>query len=461
MKKFVATSDPTSGRRGLARWGRNAIAVALSAMVLPAWGLDLKQAYEAALARDATVRAARAATDAARETLPQARSQLLPNVSASLVRNSNDLKRTQGNLLGQETTTNEDYFSYNQTLQLRQPLYRKPLFAGLKQARHIVDDAEAVLDFEVQNVGIRVTEAYMEALLAQDQLDLIRKQRESVLVRLDAARRALQLGSGIRTDVDAAQARLDMNTALELEASQNVDLTRRQLEVLIGQPVGELVPLDSQRLPLLPPDPARVDAWIDLAEASSPEIQAHKARVEAARVEVEKARGGHHPTLDAVAQLSRSGSENVTSPNTRYTNRMLGLQVSIPIYAGGYVSSTVRQAIAEQTRAEELLEVTRRDLAVRLHREHRGVTEGVLRVRALEQAVRSGEQLLLSSQRSFDAGSRTIVDVLNADDELQTVQRDLAQARYRYLISRIRLQALAGGDREQAISEVNGWLASR
>ena len=163
--------------------------------------------------------------------------------------------------------------------------------------------------------------------------------------------------------------------------------------------------------------------------------------------------------LDAVAQVTRSASENVTTPSSRYSNRALGLQLNVPLYAGGYTSSIVRQAVAEQTRAEEMLEATRRDLGLRLHREYRGVTEGVAKVGALEQAVRSAEQLVKSTRRSFEAGSRTLVDILNAEQQLQSTRRDLAQARYLYLISRVRLQALAGGDKEAAITELNGWLA--
>ena len=230
------------------------------------------------------------------------------------------------------------------------------------------------------------------------------------------------------------------------------------MQVLINKPVDGLMPLRVDKMQLLVPMPAQVEDWTGLAESSSPEIQALTARLEAARLEVEKAKGAHHPTLDAVAQWTRSTSETVTSPSSSYTNRMLGVQLTVPIYAGGYVNSTVREALANQMRAEEVLEATRRDLGVRVHKEFRGITEGILRVKALEQAVRSAEQLVLSSRKSFQAGSRTLVDILNAEQQKQTALRDLAQARYMYMISRIRLQSLAGGDKVQAISEANGRL---
>jgi outer membrane protein/protease secretion system outer membrane protein len=454
MKYSMQVQGPTGRRaRGLTL---RALAAAAALFAGSAWSMDLLQAYQAALQEDATVRAARAASDAARERLPQARAQLLPNIAFSAGRNRNDLTRTQEN---QPPRDEEPYYSFNQTLQLRQPLYRKPLWAGLEQAGHLVQDADATFERELQNLGVRVTGAYLEALLAQDQHELVLSQQTFTLTQLDAARKALAAGSGTRTDIDEAQARLDLNRAQELEARQHLDYTRRQLEVLTRHPVGQIARLYAGKLPLLQPEQQNLDAWLAMAEASSPELRALKARLEAARSEVTKAQGGHYPTLDAVAQITRSASENVTTPSSRYSNRALGLQLNVPLYAGGYTSSIVRQAVAEQTRAEEMLEATRRDLGLRLHREYRGVTEGVAKVGALEQAVRSAEQLVKSTRRSFEAGSRTLVDILNAEQQLQSTRRDLAQARYLYLISRVRLQALAGGDKEAVITELNGWLA--
>ena len=435
-----------------------ALALAAALAASPAWSIDLLQAYQTAQARDATVRAARAAADSQRERLPQAQAQLRPNLSLSVGRNHNDLSRTQENFARTLVTTQEQYYSFNQALQLRQPLYRKPLWAGLLQAEQLVADADATLDRELNNLTVRVAGAYFEALLAQDQLELVLKQGEFTTVQLDQARKALKAGSGLRTDIDEAQARLDMNQAQQLEARQQVDYTLRQLESMLDQPAGTLARVDPARLALAPPQPAALDAWVNLAEQSSPEIAALKARREAARFELDKAQGGHYPTLDAVVQVVRSASENVTTPQSSYINRSIGVQLNLPLYAGGYTSSVVRQAQAELIRADELLEATRRDLGLRLEREFRGVTEGVLKIRALERAVASAEQLLKSNRRSLEAGSRTLVDVLDAEQRLQGTRRDLMQARYVYLISMVRLQALSGADRDAAIELINGWL---
>ena len=283
-------------------------------------------------------------------------------------------------------------------------------------------------------------------------------QKTAYTTQLDAARKRLTAGAGTRTDIDEAQAALDLNFALELEAQQNIAFTRRQLQTLIGQPVDSLALVDSRKMLLGNPSPNNVEEWIERAEGQSPEIQSLKAQAEAARLEVEKARAGHYPTLDAIAQWSRSESENVTSVNSSYTNRSLGLQLNVPLYSGGYVSSTVRQALAEQERATQALEAMRRDIDLRVHKEFRGVTEGVLKVKALEQAVRSTEQVAISNRRSFEAGSRTLVDTLNAEQQRATAQRDLTQARLVYLISRVRLHALTGGVKSEVINEINAWL---
>jgi len=422
------------------------------------WAMDLLQAYEAAQKQDATILASRAAARAGRERLPQARSQLLPNVAANVSRNNNHLTSTLPNYLGQEQTTDSSYPSKNETLTVRQPLFRTYQMAQYRQAKAQVDDAEASLAQDEQNLAVRVGGAYFEAMLTHEQLALVLAQRTAYTAQLDAARKLFKAGSGTRTDIDEAQARLDMNVAQEIEARQNVAYTLQQLEVLVNQPIDKLSTLDVAKLELLPPQPAAWEDWLARAESSSPQLKSLKAQLEVARQEVDKASSGHYPTLDAIAQWSRSDSENILNVNSRYTNRTIGLQLSIPIFSGGYVNASVRQALAAQERAEQLLEAGRRDLGLKVHQEYRGMTENIPKVKALEQAMRSADQVVLSSQKSFQAGSRTVLDVLNAEQQRMVVLRDLAQARYMYLISKIRLLALVGDADAQAVAAMNRVL---
>jgi outer membrane protein, protease secretion system len=441
----------------LAAWSQAPAGSVSASSGVAAARLTLSQAYQAALEQDAVIRAARATADARRERLPQARAQLMPNVSASLSRNKNNLTATQPGFLG-PVTSDQDYFSSNRALTIRQPIFRPFQFADYRQAEAQVADAEANLDKEVQNVAVRVAGAYLEALLAEDQLALVMAQKQAYTTQLDAARKRFAGGAGVRTDVDEAQARLDLTLAQELEAKQNVDFTKRQLQVLVNVPVTQLAPLDERRLELADPTPPRLQDWVDRAELTSPELRSLRAQVEASRREIDKARSGHLPTLDAIAQWSISQNDTVTQTNSRFDNKAIGVQLNVPIFSGGFVSSQARQAVADLERAQEALEATRRDLGTRVEKEFRGITEGVLRVRALEQAVRSAETAVVSSRRSFEGGARTIVDVLNAEQQQVSALRDLANARYLYMLSRVRLRSLAGEADAAAIGEVNAWL---
>ena len=444
------------------RLGRGrAFVLVLTTLVSSAYAQDLRQIYEAAKANDATIRASRASVQGERERISQAQAQRLPNISLNAARNYNDLTSHTRDVLGRPTTAQNTYYSSNQSLTVRQPIYRPFLSATLRQAQAQVADAEANLEKDEQSLAMKVGEAYFDALLAEDQLDLIRAQKTTYNAQLDASRKRLAAGYGVRTDIDEAQAQLDMTLARELEARQNVDYTRRRLEVMTGGAISVLAKLDTLKFSPTPPTPDSLDAWTQRAEESSPELQSLRAQLDAAGAEIEKAKSGHKPTLDAVAQWSRSNSDSVTSVNSRYDNKVVGLQLTVPLYGGGYVSSTVRQAVAIQERAREMLEAVRRDLGVRVHREFRAVTEGVLKIRALEQAVVSAEQAVLSNQKSFAAGSRTMLDVLNAEQQKTLSQRDLAQARYLYLVARMRLQALAGEDREATVNEASYWLAQQ
>ena len=451
-------------------FSKNIAATALSTLVLTAfhansaWALDFKTAYEAALQHDATILAERAAAQAAQERLPQALSQRRPSLSLSAGQNRNHLESQTANMLGQRSVSERYYDSNNAALQLRQPLYRPAILAQIKQARAQVQDADAVLDVNENDLLERVAQAYFDALLGQVQLDLASAQKTAFAAQLRSAQKGFAAGVGMRTDVDEAQARMDLAHAQVLQAQQALDLARRRLALLLGVPVAQLVQLadlDTQRFAPSAPVPTSAEQWIALAEESSPQLQALRARLRAAQAEVDKAQAGHKPTLDVVATVSRSDSDSVTSINTVYKQKYVGVQLNVPLYSGGYVSSTVRQALAEVQRMQQTLEAAQRDLSNQVYEQFSAMTEGVLRIAALEQAVRSAQQALLSSQKSLQAGARTTVDVLNAEQQLTVAQRDLAQARYGYVLAHLKLQMLAGQERMANVDAVNRWLKTQ
>ncbi len=432
------------------------LVVATAAMaVAPAQAqtLDFAAAYRAALSQDARLRAARHAADVGREAVPQAEALLRPNLSVGISRSKNALITSTDTPSGAGYATHEAYYAGNKSLTLRQPLYRPAMTANLDQARAKVDEAEATLERETQTLALRVAEAYFELLLADDQIALVEAQKRSYTTQLDAAQKSFAAGSGMRTDIDEVRARLDLAEAQALEARQHRLLAHRQLQAMVTERFDRIAPIAPASLTLAGPA-IDLDAWLAKAEAQSPEIRAAQAQLDAARFEIEKARAGHKPTLDVVGEWGRSSSDNINRIGSRSTTKMLGLQLNLPLYAGGATQSAVRQTLAEEQRASEQLQALRSDLGIRVYREYAGVSEGVLRVRALEQAVRSSEQVVLSNQKSFQAGSRTTVDVLNAEQQRVSALRDLAQARYLYLMSQVRLSVLAGDFNEQRLGEI-------
>ena len=429
--------------------------------VAPAHALDLLESYRLAVQQDANYLAARADTASIREVESQAFAQLLPNISANLSRGKNQTDSSLPGFMGRRVHSEYEYLSANSVLALRQPLYRKYNLALHRQSQAQVSSAEAALDKSHQDLLLRVSGAYFDALLAQDTLNLARAQKEANTAQLQAAKRTFASGHGTRTDVDEAQARHDLSLALELEASQNVDHMRRQLQAIINQPVDNLAMLEPAKMELIPPAPANPEEWVTRAEDVSPELRTLRANITAVEQDVEKARAGHTPTVDLIVQRSKSQSENQITINQHYLTSQVGLQVNIPIFSGGYVNSQTRQSLANLDKHQMLYEAKRRETGVQVRKEYQSVTEGILKVRALEQAVRSADQALLSTRKGYQAGTRTQLDILNAQQQLMGSRKDLAQMRYQFMMARLRLQSLVGSLDETEIAALNAWLTGK
>lgn len=419
--------------------------------------MDLREALDAALQSDMRLVTSRASTRAAEEKLPQARSQLRPSVGLSVSENRNLLTTTRPDVLGNPVSTLDRYVSDNAALTLRQAVFRLQTMHSVTQAEQQVEDARQTNEVEVQAAASRVAGAYLDAMLARDHLLLLDAQKTAAQAHLDGARKALAGGTGTRTDVDQAQARLDIILAQEIEARQNVHYTRKAIEMFAGRDVGTLSTLDPSRMPSKPDWLSDLDTVIEQATRRSPEVLALRARAESARLEMEKASAGHYPTLDFVAQVTRSKSDNINSISSSYFNRTIGLQLNVPIYSGGYLSSVERQALAQYEAAQAQLEGTVRDVSLRAHKEFRTVVEGAAKARALEQSVRSSEVAVDSTRKSQQAGVRTILNVLDAEQDLQSARRDLQQARYMTLAAMVRLAVLTG-DAPEVVGRINTWL---
>ncbi|MBS1161024.1 MAG: channel protein TolC [Proteobacteria bacterium] len=416
--------------------------------------VDLLELYQQALANEPTFRAARAEAEAARESLPQARSQLLPNLQGAGSSSRASTTQVQQGRPEQEL----DYSTSNYSLTLRQPLYRPQAWAAYKQAEVNMDGYQAKLDGEEQNLGNRVAGAYFDALLAEDSLAFIVAQKEAYLGQLNAAKQAFKFGEGTRTDIDEAQARYDLTLAQELQAKQNKRFTKHQLETLVNIPIASLAKLDPARLDLGPLQPASLEEWMAQTVERNPQMRQLNAMLEAARQEVAKAKAGHLPTVDAFMLYRKTDSDSETTINQKNTTTQLGLQVSVPLFSGGYTQSTVRQALANVDRLQEQGEAVRRALQLQVRKEFQSVVEGQENIRANEVVVHSAEQALVSTRKGVQAGLRTSLDVLNALQQKATSVRNLANARYQYAMARVRLMSLTGSLDLERIKIVNRWL---
>ncbi|MCL2161945.1 MAG: TolC family outer membrane protein [Betaproteobacteria bacterium] len=434
------------------------IGAGMLSVSLSAQADNLLSLYRDAVQADAAYLAAQADARASREMKPQALARLLPNASFSGTRykNSNDQTYTTG--LGAGDTVNSRYSSYNYSVGVTQPLFRAAAFATWRQSRVLVEGAEAELQGAEQDVGTRLSAAYIDVLLAEANLEVTRAQRDSYLTHLDYAQKAFQTGRGTRTDIDEARSQLDLAAAQTIELQYQLNYAHDALRAIVDRPLTPLARLNPERMTLVRPDPDRIEDWIQKAEGVNPQLTALRASVEAASLQVKKALSGHLPTLDFVAQRIRNESNTTDSIDVKNDATVYGLRAEMPIFSGGETQSLVRQARAELDKARQQLEDGRRKIGLQIRKEFDGVAQGVHWVRAYEQAVKSAEQALESTRKGFMAGTRSTLDVLIAEQNLATARRDLNRARYQYMFSRLQLLALVGELKETEIARFNGWL---
>jgi outer membrane protein/protease secretion system outer membrane protein len=425
--------------------------------VAPASAIDLLHSYELALVNDGQLKVARAKADSGREALPQAFAQLLPNVAFSLAYGQTEQDRTLNNIT--EPTARYPSETYNLTL--RQPLYRQYQFSQYEQAKSKVAGTEAQLDKDLQGLGARLVTTYFQALFARDSLGLIGAQKMSYQAQLRAAKLALAAGSGTRTDIDDIQTKYDLLLAQEIEARQAIGSSTLQLQIYVGEPIEQLSTLDPARFHADAHDPATLQEWVDRAVEYSPDLRYLKATWDAAVSGIQMARAGHLPTLDLVAQHNYSkGDANNVFPKTENTTNYIGVQLSVPIFAGGGVNSAVRASTAAAEEARQAFEYARDDLRLKVRNQYDAVKAGISRVRALEDALVSADRNVMSNQKGVLAGTRTTLDVLNVQQQRFNTQVDLARARYQILVAWATLLSYVGDLNVEQVTRLNRVLDS-
>ncbi|WP_229491815.1 TolC family outer membrane protein [Massilia sp. HP4] len=432
------------------------------AFAVPAHALSLQEAYEAALRNDPVYRMRIQEREAGRENAIQGRAGLLPNISGSHTVNRNISDRTQ---MGRNpitgvvspSTDHPRYISRSSTVQLRQPILNLDAFVRYRQGK--VQDAQSAqaLEAGTDEVAVRVAQAYMDALFAEDQVALSRVQRDMYLEQQKVNARLFDRGEGTRTDMLETQARYDLAEAQLIEAEDNRKSARETLQGVIGMDPGNLDQLGDNFRPL-PQDIASYEDWEKLALANNNTLATTRLAVENQRLEIQRQRAGHAPRVDFLATYNKADSESLNQLGTESTNRQLGLQINIPIYNGGGISSATRQAAANYGRAQAEFDARRNEILVELRRAHSIVESSGRKVEALVKAVESGKVLMTATEQSIKGGVRINLDLLNAQQTLFVSQRDLAQARYGYLLGVIRLRAAAGNLDSQVIREIAAYF---
>lgn len=420
-----------------------AVAAALLLQASHAGAMNLQQAYDAALRNDPTYRSAYQDSLNGAEYKVLGRSGLLPQISASYSANKNRADLTQPNILGKSSTTHPVYYSHSEGVQLRQVLFSLDALARYKQGVAQSNYAESQFSSMGQDLVLRLTGAYFDAALSAEQVALARAQRDAQAEQMRQNQHLFEKGEGTRTDVLETESRLQLSEAQLIEALDNQRTSISVLEAMVGEAVPSVALLGTI-FHAKPLQPTGLAEWRALALEHNPDLQAQRFAIEASAQEVNKSRSGHFPRVDLVTGLSKSKSDTLTTLNQDSTSRSIGVQVNIPLYSGGAVSATMRQANAGLEKAKSELELRTGKVMVDLGKQFGLVNSSIARIAALDHAVESAQLLVKATEQSIKGGVRINVDLLNAQQQLYTSKRDLAQARYIYLLSMLRLNAGAG-----------------
>lgn len=440
--------------------GLTPVFVLLAALPLAAAAEDLFQVFRDAQRYDAQYASARAALDAGREKLPQGLALLLPTLNVTggaTAQRLDSQSRDQGS--APQLTFNRDIRITTYQFTLTQPIFRFQNWAQYGQSEFQVKQAEATFGKAYQDLVVRVAQAYFDVLASQDSLELVRAQKAAISEQLAQAKRNFEVGTATITDTHEAQARFDLSVAQEIAAQNDLESKRRALQLVTGKEYASLKPLRPD-VKLSQPNPSNMETWVDLAEKQSYTVQLQEAATEIARLEVKRNSAAHLPTLDLVGTYGQTGqsASAVNQTGSDLTTTTIGLQLALPLYSGGSLSSKDREAAALYQKSKDDLENERRSAALAARQSYLAVINGIAQVSALEQARVSSRSALDSNKLGYEVGVRINIDVLNAQQQLYSTERDLAVARYNTITNHLRLKAAAGSLLEEDLEEVNRAL---
>ena len=412
---------------------------------------DLLSIYQQATTNDPVYKSAEAARQTALEAVPQSRAQLLPSLifSVAKTRNSQDVVSGSSLLFAKDT---QGY-----TLSLTQPIYHSDYFTQLAQADTAAAQAEANFAAAEQDLIVRSAQYYFSVLAAKDNLDFSYAEKKALEHQLEQTKQRFDVGLIAITDVQEAQAAYDLVVAQTIDAENQLSSQFEALHELTNQYQDAVAPL-SDAMPLISPDPNNIDSWSQQAIDNNLTLQVAILAVQSAQDDIDIAKSGHLPQLDLTASHAYADSTGGDFGARETRDNSVTLQLTVPLYQGGGTSSRVRAAEGRYQQTLEQLEQQKRATDRHARDGYRSVLAAIKRVKALQQAVVSAQSALQATEAGLEVGTRTTVDVLNSRRNVYRAQRDLAQARYDYILNTLRLKQVTGQLQATDIEQVNRWL---
>jgi outer membrane protein len=412
---------------------------------------DLISVYRHAARTNPELAAAAASLQAVRESRPQAMAGLLPVIDAT-----GAIERQRLKDLNQSAPA-DNVTNKLASLDLVQPLFRYDRWIQLEQSDSEIAGAEAEYAAAQQDLMVLVAERYFNVLDAQDNLEFARAEKSAIGRQLEQATQRFEVGLIAITDVKAAQARYDLSVSGEIRALSQLVEAKDALREVAGTYYDQVASLKPD-LELVRPNPDSADAWIEQAMQQNLRVLAAQAGTETARQEIRRQRAGHLPTLDLNASTSYvERNFGGVVPQER-NDSSIGVQMNIPLYQGGLVNSRTREAQSRFEEAQQLLHQQLRSAELETRNAYRGILTDIAQVNALAQSLESTEVAVEAEEAGFEVGTRTIVDVLNAQRENFLARLNYARARYLYVLDQLRLKKAAGILSLDDLAEVNEAL---
>lgn len=418
----------------------------------PSLAEDLLQIYDMAVVSDPSLREAEQTLFATREVKPQARSLLLPSLSLQGDANFYDLDARGGSLGDRQ----DRYDTQEVQAVVKQSLYNRANWMTLQQADNIIAQAEAEYRNAQIDLMVRTTQAYFDVLRAADAVTVREALVRADERQLEQSKQRFEVGLVAITDVNESQAAYDKSRADLINAKNLLDNAWEALRTIVG-PISVPLARLGEKLPLTPPEPNDIRAWASTAIRSNYGILAAIESVNAAKASIEIERSGHLPNLDLQAGYDVSRSDAQYSGTDSETG-FVGLSLSVPIFQGGAVTSRTREAGYKYRATQDRLDQVRRQVDQQVKDSFRGILSSIEDVKARQAAIVSARSALESTQAGLEVGTRTQVDVLNAQRNLFQAEFDYMSARYDYIINGVKLHQATSTMSRDVMAKGNAWL---